>query len=448
MATTSSLEALKAYSTGMQVSFSSGYGDAIPFFERAIEIDPEFATAYASLGLMYSNVGESALSVQSTAKAYELREHASDRERFLITTLYQRNVTGNLEKQKQTLRLWGQTYPRDRDAHGLLSGLASQGTGQFEQAIEQAKVALEIDPDLSPAFANIASANFFLGRIPEAEKAIQQATERKRDGPDIWLLRYYIAALKRDPAGMDRAVVLTKGKTGAEDLMLHSQALVASHSGHLQSAKTMWLGAVDLAQQAGQIESAATYKAAEAISEALFGLISDAKQKATEALALSKGRDVEYAATFALAIAGDTTRSKALAADLQKHFPEDTFVQFNYLPALEGLLALNRHDPRKSIELLQGAIANESGVPAIDYYAFFGGVYPIYVRGEAYLVSGQPAQAAAEFQKLLRHPGILYADPVGALAHLQLGRAYAKSGDLSNAKAAYQQFLTLWKDAD
>jgi serine/threonine protein kinase/tetratricopeptide (TPR) repeat protein len=448
MATTSSLEALKAYSTGMQVSFSSGYGEAIPFFERAIEIDPEFATAYASLGLMYSNVGESALSVQSTAKAYELREHASDRERFLITTLYQRNVTGNLEKQKQTLRLWGQTYPRDRDAHGLLSGLASQGTGQFEQAIEQAKVALEIDPDLSPAFINIASANFFLGRIPEAEEAIQQATERKRDGPDIWLLRYYIAALKRDPAGMDRAVVLAKGKTGVEDLMLHSQALVASHSGHLQSAKTMWRGAVDLAQQAGQIESAATYKAAEAISEALFGLISDAKQKATEALALSKGRDVEYAAAFALAIAGDTTRSKALVADLQKRFPEDTFVQFNYLPALEGLLALNRHDPRKSIELLQGAIANESGVPAIDYYEFFGGVYPIYVRGKAYLVSGQPAQAAAEFQKLLRHPGILYADPVGALAHLQLGRAYAKSGDLSNAKAAYQQFLTLWKDAD
>ena len=432
----------------MRISFSTGYADAVPFFKRAIELDPKFAAAYASLGFMYSNIGESALSLANTTKAYELREHASERERFLITTLYLRNVTGSLEKEKQTLRLWGQMYPRDRDAHGLFSGFASQGTGQFEEAIQQARVALEIDPDLSPGFTNIASANFFLGRIAEAEKAIQQATLRKRDTPDIWLLEYYIAFLKGDRTGMERVVALAKGKPGVEDLILHSQALVESHSGQLRAAMSTWARAVDLARQAGQIESAATYEAAEAVSEALFGQAADANRKAIEALTLSKGRDAEYAAAFALAVGGDVARSHSLAVDLQKRFPEDTCVQFNYLPALNGILALNRHDPRKAVDLLQTALDNESGVPAIDFNEFFGGVYPIYVRGEAYLRAGQASEAVNEFQKILSHPGILYADPVGALARLQLGRAYVKSGDVSRAKAAYQEFLTLWKDAD
>ena len=448
IATTPSLDALKAYSTGMQVSFSTGSSESIPFLKRAVEIDPKFATAYASLGLMYSVIGESALSVESTKKAYELRDHASDRERFFITTLYLRNVTGNLVKEKQTLRQWGQTYPRDRDAHGLLSGFASQGTGEFEESIEQANIAIGINPDFSPGFTNIAFAHFFLGHIPEAEKTIRQATERNRDTPDLWLLEYYIAFDKGDKAGMDRVVAMAKDKPGVEDYMLHSQALVAAYSGRLREATGIWRRAVAMARQAGQKESAATYNAAAAVSEALSGDSSDAMRSATEALTLSKGRDVEYGAAFALALADDMARAQVLAADLQKRFPEDTCVQFNYLPALEGVFALKRHDPRKAIDLLQAAIPNELGVPAIDFNEFFGGAYPIYVRGEAYLEAGQPAEAVAEFQKLVTHRGMIYADPEGALAHLLLGRAYAKSGDAAKSKAAYQNFLTLWKGAD
>ncbi|HZC25170.1 MAG TPA: hypothetical protein VE866_17670, partial [Candidatus Binatia bacterium] len=448
MATTSSLDALKSYSMGMRVSFSTGFSDAIPFLKRAVEIDPKFATAYASLGLMYSTLGESALSVESTERAYELRDHASDRERFFITALYQRNVTGNLEREKQALRQWSQTYPRDRDAHGLLAGFASQGTGQFEDAIEQANIALGIDPDFSPSFANIASANFFLDRIPEAEKTIRHAMELKRDTPDLRLVAYYIGFEKGDKEEMDRVVTMTKDQPGVEDWILHSQALVAAHSGRLREATNIWRRAADIARQAGQKESAATYTAAKAVSEALFGDSASARQSAADALELSTGRDAEYVAAFALAVADDLARSEAFAADLRERFPEDTSVQSNYLPALQGVSALKRHDPRKAIDQLRSAIPNESGVPAIDFNEFFGGVYPIYVRGEAFLEMGQSAAAAAEFEKLLTRRGMLCADSVGALAHLQLGRAYAKSGDLSKARAAYQQFLMLWNDAD
>jgi serine/threonine protein kinase/tetratricopeptide (TPR) repeat protein len=447
-ATTASLEALKAYSMAMQVSFSAGFAEALPHLKRAVEIDPQFAMAYASMGLFYSNIGESVLSLESTKKAYELRDHASDRERFFITTLYERNVTGNLEKEQQTLRLWGQTYPRDRDAHGLLAGFASQGTGQFEKSIEESNIALGIDPDLSPGYTNIAYANFFLDRVEEAEKTIRAAAERKRETPDLLLLQYYVAFVKNDTAGMDRAAALAKGKPGVEDWMLHSQSLVEARLGRLQAATTISRRAVDMARQAGQKESAASYEAAQAVWQALFGNAAAARRSATAALELSNGRDVEYGSAFALAVAGDLLRAQSLAADLRKRFPEDTSVQFNYLPALGAMFALNRHEPEKAIELLRANVAYESAVPPIDFYEYFGGLYPVYVRGEAYLAGHRGTEAAVEFQKIIDHRGIVAGDPIGALAHFQLGRAYAVAGDKTRAKSAYQDFLTLWKDAD
>jgi tetratricopeptide (TPR) repeat protein len=447
-ATTSSLEALKAYSTAIQVSFTAGFPEALPHLKRAVEVDPQFAMAYAFMGLTYSNIGESALSMESAKKAYELRERASDREKFFITTLYERNVTGNLEKEQQTLRLWGQTYPRDRDAHGLLAGFALEGTGQYEKAIEEANIALGIDPDFSPGYVNIAYSNFFLDRIAEAEKTIRTAADRQRETPDLWLLQYYVTFVKGDTAGMDRAVARVKGKPGVEDWMLHSQALVEARSGRVQAAITMSRRAVDIAQQAGQKESAASYNAAQAVWQALFGNAVAARQSATAALALSNGRDVVYASAFALAVAGDLPRAQSLAADLQKRFPEDTAVQFNYLPALGALFALNRHDPGKAIELLQAAVPYELAVPPIDFNEFFGGLYPVYVRGQANLAARQGPEAAVQFQKILDHRGIVAADPIGALAHLQLGRAYALTGDKTRAKSAYQDFLTLWNNAD
>jgi len=449
MTTTSSLEALKAYSAAMQVSFTSGYADALPLLNRAVDIDPQFAMAYAFMGLMYSNLGESVLAVESTTRAYQLRARASDRERFFITTLYDRQVTGNLEKERRTLQLWGQTYPRDRDAHGLLSGYASQGSGQFEKSIEQANIALGIDPYLGPGYTNLAFAYFYLDRPSEAEKVIEKAAEHKREAPELSVLRYYLAFLNGDRTGMDRAAALARARPGAEDWMLHSEALIAARSGRVQAARKLSRSAVDIARQAGQEERAATYEAGEAVWEAMFGNAPAARRSATGALALSNGRDVEYSAAFALALAGDWARLQSLAGDLEKRFPEDTSVQFNYLPVLRALSALNHHEPSRAIELLQVAAPYELAVPAVDFNNFyFGGLYPVYVRGQAYLAEHRGAEAAAEFQKILQHRGIVAGDPVGALAHLALGRAYALSGDKTKASAAYRDFLTLWQDAD
>lgn len=447
-ATTSSLEALKAYSAAMQGSLSGGFVDALPLLKRAVEIDPQFAMAYAATGLFYSNLGETVLAIESTSKAYQLRDHASDRERFFITTLYDRQVTGNLEKEQQTLRLWAETYPRDRDAHGLQSGFASQGSGQYEKTIKEANIALGIDPDFSHGYANIAGANFYLDRLADTEKAIQNAFEHNRETPDLLLLRYHVACIKGDTAGMDRAVALARGKPGVEDWMLHAGALVAALSGHLQKARNISRGAQDMAGQAGQKETAAIYETGEAVWEGLFGNAPLARRSAIAALKLSNGRDVEYGAAFASALAGDWPRSQLLAADLEKRFPEDTSVQFNYLPALRALFALNHHEPRKALELLQVAVPYELAVPAIDFNEFFGGLYPVYVRGEAYLATRQGPEAALEFQKILNHRGIVAGDPIGAMARVQLGRAYALAGDKAKAKSAYQDFLTLWKDAD
>jgi eukaryotic-like serine/threonine-protein kinase len=446
-ATTPSLEALKAYSAGIKVVFSDGPADALPLFKRAVEIDPKFAMAYASMGLSYSDIGESALSIENTTKAYQLRDRASDRERFFITTLYDREVTGNLEKEQQTLELWAHTYPRDLDAHGLMCGFATQSTGQYEQSIQEAEIATGIDPDFSPGYISIAFDDIYMDRLEEAGKAIQRASEHKVEWPELLMLQYYLAFLKGDRAGMERAAELAKGKPGAEDWMAHSEVLVLARSGQFQTARKMARRAVDLAQQAGQRERAATYMAGNAAWEAMFGNASAARQNAMAALELSKGRDVEYGAAFALALSGDFSRSQALANDLGRHFPEDTSVQFNYLPTLRALFALNRHEPRKAVELLQVAVPYDLNVPSIDFNAFFGGLYPVYVRGEAYLAERKGAEAAAEFQKILNHPGIVLADPVGATARLQLARAFALSGDKTRAKVAYQNFFTLWKDA-
>ena len=230
--------------------------------------------------------------------------------------------------------------------------------------------------------------------------------------------------------------------------MLHSEALVLARSGQLQLARRMSGRAVDLAQQAGQREKAAVYKTGAAVWEAFFENAPAARQSAMEALDLSKGRDVEYGAAFALALARDVSQSQALSNDLESRFPEDTSVRFSYVPTLRALFALSQGKPSDAIELLQVAVPHELGVPAISFNTFFGSLYSAYVRGEAYLAARQGAEAATEFQKILDHRGIVFGDPVGAMARLQLGRAFALSGDKTKAKTAYQDLLTLWKDAD
>src|SRR5450432_3283539 len=451
-ATTLSLEALKAYSTGMKVVVSSGSAAPIPFFRRAVEIDPKFAMAYAGLGMAYNNVGESVLSAESTTKAWHLRDRVSDREKFFIDFTYDRQVTGNLEKAYQTLELWFQTYPRGEvstSAQSFLGGLSTNGTGRFERAIEASQEGIIADPDFALQYVSLAQSYFLTGRFPEAERTLQRGSERRLETPEFLVLRYNIAVLKGDQEQMDRAVGLARGKRRAEHWMAHEEALARARSARLQAARRSSNRAVDLALPEGGREAAASYQAVRAVWEAVSGNAAEGKRNAMAALELSKGRDVEYAAGLALALSGDFSRSEALAGDLEKRFPQDTFVKFTYAPVLRALAALGRGKPADSVERLQIALHYELAANGLIFNHFYlGGLHSAYVRGEALIVAHRYAEAAAEFQKILDHRGVVGTDPIGALAHWQVGRAFALSGDKTKAKAAYEAFLALWKDAD
>jgi tetratricopeptide (TPR) repeat protein/predicted Ser/Thr protein kinase len=448
-ATTPSLDALKAYSTATKVNMTAGSAAALPFYQRAVEIDPKFAVANAYLGLTYSNLGESVRSVESTTRAYQMRDRASDLEKFFIDFTYHRQVTGNLEKSLQAVELWAQTYPRDPIARGLIAGFSTTGTGKYETMIEESKISIELDPDIVFGWTSLIGGNFNLARFAEARRTLNRAAARKLESPQFLSWRYYLAFIDGDQAEMDRQAVAAMGKRGVEDGIYHSEALVLARAGQLREARKMSHRAVDLAQELGRREAAAIYESGAAVWESFYGNVNEAKRDATAALELSRGRDVEYAAAFALAVAGDSARSRSLADDLAKRFPEDTSVQFSYLPTLRASFALKQNEPQKAVEWLQAAIPYELGRPGISFFVgYFGALYPAYLRGEAHLAMHNYAEAAAEFQKLLDHRGVLFADPAGAMARLQMGRAWALAGDNFKAKAAYQDFLTLWKDAD
>jgi tetratricopeptide (TPR) repeat protein len=444
-ATTPSLEALKAYTTAMKLDSTAG----IPLFRHAIEIDPKFAMAYANLGLAYSDIGESVLSAENTRKAWELRDRVSDQERFFIDFTYQREVTGNLEDAYQTLELWRRTYPRDDLVLGLLGGLSTHGTGRFEKVIEVSRASQAADPDVVFSYHNLASSYLFLDRFPEAESVLQQASARKVEEPYFMVLRYNIAALKGDKDQMEQEVALAKGKHGAEHWVAHEEALALARSGRLQEGRRSSSRAVDLALQEGDREKAASYRAARAVWEAAYGNAGEARMNAIAALELSKGRDVEYMVGLALALSGESSRSDALAGNLEKGFPEDTIAKFDYIPVLRALSVLKAGKPMESVERLQIALQYELAANGLNFNHFYlGGLHSAYVRGEALAAERRYGEAAAEFQKILDHRGLVGLDPIGALAHLQLGRNLALSGEKTKAKAAYQDFLRLWKDAD
>lgn len=450
-ATTASLEALKAYSTGMKVVVSSGNQPAIPLYRRAVEIDPKFAMAYAQLGTEYSNDGESVLSAESTAKAWQLRDRVSDRERFFIDFTYDRQVTGNLERAYQTLELWYQTYPRGENpnAQGFLGGLATHGTGRYERAMEMSQKRIAANPDEVFGYSSLSWSYFLTDRFSEAESTLQRASGRKLEIPEFLVIGYNIAVLQGDQEQMDRAVGLAKGKRRAEHWMAHEEALALARSGRLQAARRSSKRAVDLALQAGDRETSAAYQAARAVWETVYGNADEGKRDAVAALGLSNGRDVQYAAGLALAFSGDYARSEPLADDLEKRFPEDTFCKFTYVPVLRALAALERGKPADSLERLQTALQYELAGNGLNFnHLYLGGLHSAYVRGEAFIADHRYTEAAAEFQKILDHRGLVGMDPIGALAHLQLGRAFALSGDKTKAKAAYNAFLALWKNAD
>jgi len=451
-ATTPSLDGLKAYSAGWKADYSKGEAAAIPFFKQAVDDDPQFAMAYAALGLMYGATGESALSAENTHKAYELRDRASDQERFFISASYEGRVTGNLEKAQQVCETWAQEYPAEPVPHGFLSGFIYPVFGKYEQTVAEARKASAIDPDFAVGYLNLAYGYVYQNRMAEAEAAMKQAEERKVELPYFAVLRYDIAFLKADKVEMERQASSARSMPGAEDWIADHEAFAAAYSGQMQQAGVLARRAIDLAQQAGQNERAALFEAGMALWEGFAGNPGAARSSALAALELSKDREVEYGAAFALALAGESAHAQALADDLEKRFPEDTSVRFSYLPVLRALLALNDGDAARALELLQAAGPYELGVQRSSIHGNFGALYPVYVRGLAYLALHQGAEAATEFRKIIDHPGVVISDPAGAMARLQLARAYAMQGDAakakSKAKAAYQDFLGLWQNAD
>jgi Flp pilus assembly protein TadD len=315
--------------------------------------------------------------------------------------------------------------------------------------MEASKKEIADEPDAYPGYSGLASSYYFLDRFPEAERTLQQASERKLGNPNFLVFRYMIAALEGDNDKMDRVMALAKGKRGADHPMAHAEALALVRSGRLQAARRSSSRAVDLALQEEESDSAASYRAARAVWEAVCGNAAEGRRNAVAALELSTGRDVEYAAGLALGLSGDSPRSEALATDLERRFPEDTFARFTYVPVLRALAAMGRGKPADGVERLEIARPYELAVNGLNFsHIYLGGLHSAYVRGEASIAAHRYAEAAAEFQKILDHRGIVGLDPIGALAHLQLGRVYASSGDKAKAKVAYLAFLGLWKDAD
>ena len=444
-ATTRSLDALQAYSRGIKTKNLKGDKAAIPLFEQAIHLDPKFARAYASLGTSYSNLGESNRAAENLTTAYELREQTTEREKFYIDSVYNDLILGDLDKARGVYELWAQTYPRDDNPVGNM-GLLDGYLGQYEKALARAQDALSLHPESGLRYANLAQAYLHLDRPEEARSVAREAQAKDLDSPYLRLYLYQVGFVQNDVKGMEQQVSWATGKPGVEDVLLSVEADTAAYSGQMGKARQLSKQAIVSAKLAEERETASSYAAATALREALFGSVVEARQDSAAALALSSGRLAKFGTGLALALVGDGDHAQRLVEELAKSFPKDTVVNFNYLPTIRGQIALNRHDFAKAIEELKTAAPYELGQPGDT--SFTPSLYPVYVRGEVYLAAHQPSEAAAEFQKILDHPGVVGNEPIGALAHLGLARAFASQGDVIKARSAYQAFLALWKDAD
>jgi serine/threonine protein kinase/tetratricopeptide (TPR) repeat protein len=447
-ATTSSLEALKAFSSGIKVMSTTGGSDAaIPFFKRAIELDPNFALAYEFLGIMQNDIGEFGLTVENHRKAYELRDRTTEAERYSITAVYHKSVTGDIEKAMEACRLWIQAYPRTELPHDMLAGMILPVIGQYEKVVEEGAESIRLNPDVPISYVLLGSGYIALNRLDEAKAVYARARERKLDFPNFYIGLYQIAFLQNDAAGMARQLAKATGLPGWEDQMLALDADTAAFYGRLKDARELSRRAMDAAERVGEKDPPAMYLATSGLREAWFGNPGEARRRVALALKRSGSRDALYFAALAFAYSRDDARARALTDDLGKRFPEDTIVQLNYLPTLRAKLALNKGNASEAIESLRTAVPYELGVSTSCPFTWTP-MYPVFVRGEAYLAARQGGEAAAEFQKILNHPGVVLNQPIGALAHLGLGRAYVLQGDTVKAKAAYQDFLKLWKNAD
>jgi eukaryotic-like serine/threonine-protein kinase len=442
-ATTTSLEALKAFSMGITTFRAKGNAEAIAFYKRALELDPNFAVAYASLGLVYANLGQASLAAENIKKAYALSDHVSEREKYRIAALYYSYVSGDLEQSSQAYELWAKSYPQDSVPHNNLGYIYAQ-LGQYEKALAEIQQSQSQEPTVI-GYTNLADIYLTLNRSDDARKMIEQAQEKKFEGDVVHATLYQLAFIQGDAADMEKQVAWAAGKPGTEDRLLSTQSDTDAFYGRLGKARDFSRRAVDAAVRADSKEAAAMWQVNAALREAEFGNAAIAKQDVAAALALAPGRDVTLLSGLALARAGETGRAKTIAAELEKTYPSQTMLKVYWLPTLKAAAELDANNPSQALMFLEAAAPYELGSP--EQFQT-GTLYPVYIRGEAYLATHNGAAAAAEFQKFLDHRGIVLNCPLGALAHLGLARAYAMTGDTVKAKAAYQDFFGIWKDAD
>jgi eukaryotic-like serine/threonine-protein kinase len=447
-ATTSSLDALKAYSEAARAQNSKGSAAAIPFYQRAIALDPQFAMAHASLGRMYGDVGQEIRAAQSTAEAYRFRNRASERERFFIVASYEIQVTGNLEKAEETCETWGRVYPDDAGSLGFPAGLILRVLGRYEEAADHAQRLVDTEPDFAMGNHLLVINDIALGRFKEAEAVLDSAARRNLTFPQFVLDRYRLAFLTGDDPGRERLAALAARQPATEGFVAGAEASALAYAGHLNQAREVTRRAVALALQLDRRDAAARLEAGSALREAFFGNKEAAAHDAAAAMEFSTGRDAEYGAALTLALVQNSAMAQGLAGDLDRRFPEDTAARLHYVPAIRAALALNGDDPERALQLLQVNAPFELASPPSNFTGFYGVMVPVFIRGRAYLALHRGADAAAEFQKILDHPALVVSDPIAVLARMELGRALVLSGDKVKAKAAYADFLDLWKAAD
>jgi eukaryotic-like serine/threonine-protein kinase len=439
-ATTSSLEALKAYSLGTQARATQGEEPAAPFFKQAVALDPNFAIAYATLGQVETNLGDRGVGAEYTKKAYSLRDRASEAEKFYIDSHYYDNVTGDTEQSIQVYQLWSQTYPRDSIPFNNL-GVSYAQLGQWEKSLPAARQAHQLNPDESIAFVALAGAYVGLGRFDEAKATIDQGMAQKLDVPNFHRLLYSLAFVQNNPPAMERELSILASK-GPEATAI-SYGLAAgteAYGGRMEKARGFFERSRAAFEANHTNEAAAEVLALLAMSEAAVGDALGARKNAEAALAINSSVHVKMNVANAFARAGDAGRAEALAAEIARERPSDTLANGYELPTIRATLAIHSNNPAKAVELLQ---------PVIGYdLSSSRAMGSTYTRGNAYLALHKGSEAAAEFQKIVDHPGVVLNAMTGALAKLGLARAYALEGDAAKARVAYQDFFALWKDAD
>jgi len=437
-ATTSSLEALKAYAAADQMRNGGSEAESIPLFQRAIDLDPNFAMAHARLAAVYLNLGEEDRSVESARKAFDLRERVSERERFYITDHFYTS-TGDVEKDKETLELAIKTYPNDSSPYANLGLVYNVFYGQYEKAIPLASEFTRLEPNAPFGYDHTAIGYMALNRLEEARSVLQRAVDAKADNLFIHQQLYELAFLNGDADGMQRQVKWSEGKP-SEYLLLNNATSVAAAHGQMQKAAELMQRSVQVSNRLGFKETTADTQSFFAVTQAEVGNVSKAKELAASSSSLAQGRSNMESVAVALAMTGDVSRSQAISDDLGRRFPNDTLLHQVNIPCVRALIELNRKNPDAAIQSLQAATPYELGNAV--------GLFPIYVRGLAYLQAKRGAEAAAEFQKIVDHRGIAPTVAEHSLAKVGLGRAYTLTGDMAKARAAYQDFLALWKDAD